>query len=123
MKKIIKLISITLLTTSFITSCSSFTPYTPVVQQGKIIAPNIMQQIKPGMTKDQISYILGSPDIVNALTTNIWVYAYTLQKTVNSARQEQKLVLTFDKDDKLTDISGNYQPPQAVYQTKNKVQP
>lgn len=102
-----------------INSCSIFTPYTPPIQQGKILPTDVMQKIKPGMSKNQIEYILGSPDIIDPLVTNQWSYIYSFQKGVDTPRQEKKLISTFDKGNKLTFINGNYPPPEIIYQTRD----
>ncbi|WP_119342566.1 outer membrane protein assembly factor BamE [Facilibium subflavum] len=106
----------------FLSSCSLITPYTAPVQQGKIIPQDIMQQIKPGMSKQQIEYILGTPDIVDPLTPNQWRYIYSMQKELNAPRQEKQLILIFDKKDKLTSVSGDYSPPKTIYQNQNDAQ-
>lgn len=97
-----------------LSGCTLITPYTPPVQQGKIIQKNIMQKIKPGMTKAQIQYLLGSPDIQSPLDHNQWYYVYTFQRTIHPPREERKLILSFEND-KLASISGDYPPPQTIY--------
>ncbi len=102
--------------------CSLITPYTPPVQQGKILPKDVMQKIKPGMNKAQIQYLLGSPDMLDPLNNNQWVYVYTYQQTIHSAREEKQLILTF-KDDKLQNVGGNYPPPQTIYTSAKKSAP
>ena len=111
---------LTTLILALTSGCTLITPYTPAIQQGKIIDNNIMQQLKPGMSKTQVEYLLGSPDIINPLSVEQWNYIYTYQSSFHAPRSEKKLILTF-KDDKLTTVSGDYPPPQAIYNTKSDV--
>ncbi|GGG07743.1 MULTISPECIES: outer membrane protein assembly factor BamE [Cysteiniphilum] len=103
--------------TLLLSGCSIFTPYTPPIQQGKIISQDIMKQIKPGMTKEQIKYILGTPDVIDPFAQDQWNYIYSLQNSFDAPRSEKQLILTF-KDNKLTQVSGDYSPPETVYISK-----
>ncbi len=103
--------------TLFLCGCSVFTPYTPPIQQGKIISQDVMKTINPGMTKEQIEYILGSPDVVDPFAQNQWNYVYTYQNSLYAPRSQKGLILTF-KDNKLTGVSGDYSPPETIYVSK-----
>ena len=103
--------------TLLFSGCSVFKPYTPPIQQGKIISQDIMQQIKPEMTKQQIKYILGSPDVVDPFAQDQWNYIYSYQNSFGSLRTEKRLTLIF-KDNKLSKVSGHYSPPEIIYLNK-----
>ncbi|WP_116964429.1 outer membrane protein assembly factor BamE [Fastidiosibacter lacustris] len=108
------LISVCLLSVLAFSGCSIFSPYTPPIQQGKILPQNVMQQIKPGMTPEQIKYILGSPDIIDPFDQNQWNYIYSYQQSYDAPRNDKQLILTF-KDNKLISVSGDYSPPGTIY--------
>lgn len=116
MKKVILIIIFYL----FITGCSVITTYTPVVQQGKVIPDEIMQEIKPGMSKKQIEYLLGSPDLIDIFEQNKWIYIYSYQPSYSSIRSQKKLIMTFSKNDKLIKVEGTYNPPREVYERKKQ---
>ena len=105
---------LTILTLTLISGCVLITPYTPAIQQGKVINSEIMQQLRPGMSKVQVEYLLSSPDIIDSLSAEQWNYIYTYQSSFNAPRSEKKLILTF-KDAKLDKVSGDYPPPHAIY--------
>lgn len=102
-----------------------FRPYRTTIQQGKIITPTMLKQIKPGMSRDQIEYLLGTPDINNPFTPNTLFYVYTNQVGY-LPRASSKLILHF-KDNKLDTLSGDYPPPSRlaykVYKTPEASQP
>lgn len=93
-------------------SCSWVPAYTAPVPQGKEIDNDKMLEIKPNMTKDEVKYLLGSPDIVDSFNPNQFIYVNTYKKRMQySEFNELKLVLTFNNEDRLVGISGNYAPP------------
>jgi outer membrane protein assembly factor BamE len=99
-------------------SCSLLRPYTPPIDQGKHLNAKSIQNLHPGMSMKQIAYILGTPDIQDPFNTNNWYYVYTYQSTPASVREQKTLALEF-KNGKLTEISGNYPPPQEINQKSN----
>ena len=70
--------------------------YRPDVQQGNIITEDKLSQLKPGMTQEQVSYIMGTPVLVNTFDPNHWEYVYTF-KHAQQPRQQEHITLTFDK--------------------------
>ncbi|AIT09678.1 membrane protein [Candidatus Francisella endociliophora] len=95
-----------------LSACGIITPYTAPVPQGKEIKDKKLFDIKPNMTKSEVVYILGSPDIVDTFNPNQYIYINTYKRHMqDSIFDESKLVLTFNNQDKLIGISGNYNPP------------
>lgn len=100
--------------TPFLSGCSLFTPYTLPIQQGKVISQNIMKEINPGLTKEQVKYMIGTPDLIDPFSRDQWNYIYSYQNLFDAPRLEKKLILIF-KDNKLTQVSGDYSPPETIY--------
>ena len=105
------------LNTTLLSSCSIFTPYTAPVEQGKVIPQALIKDIRPGMSKQQVEYLLGSPDIVDPFAEDQWNYVYTFQEQIDRPIQQKKLILIFDHG-KLKQISGDYPPPEVIYTSK-----
>lgn len=82
--------------------------YKPSMQQGNILDQKEVNQIKPGMTKDQITYILGKPVLDTELESNVWYYVY-YSISSRGVRKEQRLILTFDGDT-LKSTEGTLKP-------------
>tara|TARA_R110000868_G_scaffold160854_5_gene390669 strand:+ start:15865 stop:16272 length:408 start_codon:yes stop_codon:yes gene_type:complete len=76
------------------------------VQQGNLITKDMVKQLKVGMTKQQAKYILGSPILENLLGSNEYTYIYTEQNAQKDFH-EKKLILGFDKTNKLISIKGS----------------
>ena len=93
-------------------SCGLIDPYTAPVPQGKTIGNKKVFDIKPNMTKSEVIYMLGSPDIIDTFNPNQFIYVNTYKAHMQDSNyDESKLVLTFSNKDKLVGISGNYEPP------------
>lgn len=88
-------------------SCGFFKPHKINVQQGNIITAEMVSQLEPGLTKNQVEYILGTPLIVDTFTPDTWYYHYTL-RLGSGGTLFRSLKLNF-VDDKLAEYISN--PP------------
>ena len=68
-------------------------PYVPNVQQGNIFNSKDISKIKLGMTKKQVTSVLGEPALLNVLNKNLVTYAYTNQ--INGGRINRKNIELF----------------------------
>lgn len=82
--------------------------YRPDIQQGNVITQEMINQLKPGMSKRQVTYTLGTPGLVDSFHQNRWDYVYTLKE--NAQQMEQKNLTLFFENDRLTRILGDYRP-------------
>ncbi len=101
-----------------LTACNPI--YTLDIQQGNLFSKNLVDSLKPGMTKRQVTLVMGSPSIVNAFNPNRWDYISTLRK--GNGRMEQKdLTLYFDGES-LSRIEGDYfaENPQELIKEATK---
>ncbi|HEX7155742.1 MAG TPA: outer membrane protein assembly factor BamE, partial [Burkholderiaceae bacterium] len=56
------------------------TPYRPDVQQGNIITKDMVDQLRPGMTRDQVRFMLGTPLLTDMFHQDRWDYTYYLKR-------------------------------------------
>ncbi len=82
--------------------------YRPHVQQGNTINQEMVNKLKPGMTKNQVRYLLGTPMLIDVFHNNRWDYYYSLRR--GQEVKSQKQVTLFFKDDRLVRIEGDYRP-------------
>ena len=92
-------------------------PYRIDIQQGNLVTQDMVSKLKPGMTRSQVRFALGSPLVVDPFRTDRWDYVYTLQKQGRQFERRQVTVI-FDGD-KLASIEGDVKleaasTPQAV---------
>ena len=81
------------------------------VQQGNVITQEMVDRLKPGMTRNQVEFVMGKPVLGDPFNDDQWVYIYTLE-VPDYFNQVFKMVLAFE-DDTLATISGDYIPQEA----------
>jgi outer membrane protein assembly factor BamE len=64
----------------FLQACSFPGVFKINVQQGNIITQDMLDTLKPGMTKKQVYFVLGKPVIDNVFNTDLENYIYTYQR-------------------------------------------
>lgn len=79
------------------------------IQQGNILTAEAIKQLKPGMNKKQVLFLLGTPLVENIFDPHRWDYVYTM-KTRHDSKYE-RLTLYF-KEDALVKMEGNLAPQQ-----------
>jgi outer membrane protein assembly factor BamE len=67
------------------------------VQQGNVVTDEMLEKLKPGMTKSQVLFVMGSPLIVDAFRDNRWDYIYLLREKGDLVEQK-RLTLFFEGD-------------------------
>ncbi|MCC5812598.1 MAG: outer membrane protein assembly factor BamE [Ectothiorhodospiraceae bacterium] len=82
--------------------------YQPDVQQGNIITEDMVSQLRPGMTKRQVRYVMGSPAIEDMFRNNRWDYIHTQQ--AGGGGEPQRLTVLFDDSERLVDLQGDLAP-------------
>ena len=99
----------------FLAGCSgnSFTSYLPEpyklqIQQGNVITQEMVEKLKPGMTKSQVRFVMGTPPITDIFHADRWDYVYSI-KDGRKVKDERKLALFFEKD-LLARVSGDVAP-------------
>lgn len=77
--------------------CSSFSPYKMEIRQGNYITPDMRKKLKTGMSRQQVSSILGSPLVSDVFHANRWDYIYRFEEKTRLVEQ-QRLTVYFDGD-------------------------
>jgi outer membrane protein assembly factor BamE len=80
--------------------------YRPDIKQGNFLKPDMIAQIKPGMTEAQVRFVLGPPMIRDPFHPDRWDYVYYNDpSTLSSDRtiKEQHVVVQF-KDGKVISV-------------------
>jgi outer membrane protein assembly factor BamE len=88
------------------------TPYRPDVQQGNVITSDMVEQLRPGMTRDQVKFMLGTPLLTDGFHPDRWDYLYYLNPR-SGAPQRRNLVIVF-KDNRLDHFTSDPMPPESM---------
>ncbi len=81
------------------------------VQQGNIVTQEMVDQLKPGMTRRQVRFIMGTPLIEDTFSPNRWDYLYSMVPAKGEPTRE-RISIYFDGDT-LSHFSGDYIPASA----------
>jgi outer membrane protein assembly factor BamE len=99
---------LTVISILFLSSCSYFYPHRIDIQQGNILEQESINKLEPGMRKDQVQFIMGTPMLTDMFHVNRWDYIYTMAYG-HEKRQEARISLFFE-DDELINIVGDMRP-------------
>ncbi len=83
------------------------------IQQGNIITQEMVDQLRPGMTKPQVRFVMGTPLIADTFNQSRWDYFYAL-KEGSGKESRERMSIFFDKDGLLSHIKGDYLPSSAT---------
>ena len=73
------------------------TPYRIDVVQGNVLTKEQVDRVKPGMTRNQIRDLLGSPLLTDPFHEDRWDYVFTIRRQ-GAEPQNRKVVALFDGD-------------------------
>jgi outer membrane protein assembly factor BamE len=73
------------------------TPYRIDIVQGNVVTEEQAARVKPGMTRDQVREILGSPMLTDIFHANRWDYVFTIKRP-GTEPQRRSIVARFDGD-------------------------
>jgi len=80
-------------------------PFKIDVRQGNYVTQDMVAQLKPGQTKDQVRYILGTPLVDDIFHADRWDYVYRFQPGRGDV--EQRRLIVFFKDNLLVRVGGD----------------
>lgn len=78
------------------------------VQQGNVITQDVVNQLKPGMTRRQVQYLAGSPMIIDVFHQDRWDYVY--RYTEGHGEPVTEHITLYFENDVLARISGTLRP-------------
>ncbi|MEO8671872.1 MAG: outer membrane protein assembly factor BamE [Tahibacter sp.] len=87
------------------------------VQQGNLLSKQTVDQLKPGMTKRQVSLLLGTPSVASPFERDRWDYVSSIQRR-GGRIATKNLSLTFESD-ALAKIEGDYFPEDSTQLIKD----
>lgn len=81
------------------------------VEQGNIVTAEMVDQLKPGMSKRQVRFILGTPLVEDTFNQDRWDYPYRMSNG-QDVLTDARFTVHFDGD-KLATVTGDYLPEWA----------
>ena len=96
-----------LVTVAALTGCSTIssdgallgfiTPYRMEVVQGNVVTKDMVAQLRPGLTPDQVRTLLGAPLLTDVFHANRWDYVFTIRRQ-GTAAQQRRVTVFFEND-------------------------
>ncbi len=78
------------------------------IPQGNIITQDMVDQLRPGMTKRQVIFVMGTPLVRDPYHQDRWDYVYNFQPG-GGERGQERLSVEFE-DGELVSLSGDFEP-------------
>jgi len=88
-------------------------PYRATVVQGNFVSREQVQALQPGMSRQQVRDLLGTPLVTSLFHANRWDYVFTLKKQGEEV-QTRKLVVFFEGDE-FVRSEGDEMPTEAEF--------
>lgn len=101
-------------------ACGTLSPHRIEIQQGNYVTQEMVSQLKPGMTRDQVRYVLGTPLVADIFHGDRWEYIFRRQRA-DSREVEHRRISVFFSDNKLqrVDTDPVVTPPLAGAQPES----
>jgi outer membrane protein assembly factor BamE len=105
-------------------ACSSFTersrsalyaitPYKVEVVQGNFVSKEQVELLKPGMSRQQVREILGTPLLTDVFHSNRWDYVFTIQR--QGVEAQQRRLTVFFNGETLERFEGDPMPSEQEF--------
>jgi outer membrane protein assembly factor BamE len=91
----------------------SITPYKVEVVQGNFVSKEQVQALKPGMGRQQVRDILGTPLVTDVFHSDRWDYVFTLKR--HGVQEQARRLTLFFKGNALDHFEGDEMPSEAEF--------
>jgi outer membrane protein assembly factor BamE len=85
------------------------------IQQGNVITQDMIDQLRPGMTKSQVRFVMGTPLISDTFNEDRWDYYYSLSPS-NGEEVRERMAIFFEND-QLVGFRGDFIPTAVNIET------
>jgi len=93
-----------LLSLTLLAGCGSWSspidrikPHKIDIPQGNVLQQDMLDKLKPGMTRSQVRFILGTPLIVDPFHANRWDYVFRMEKE-GKLVDSRRVTVIFEND-------------------------
>lgn len=103
MQKLTRIITLSVALT-VVSGCSYVGVYKRDIPQGNLVTQEMVSQLQPGMTQEQVVYVMGRPLLEAPFDASQWDYVFRLDKAYGDVEQ-RRVTLTFDPQGRLANIN------------------
>ncbi len=91
------------------------------ITQGNIINQEMVDQLRPGLTRSQVRYILGTPLLASTFDQSRWDYFFSIKQPGQEELRER--ISVYFSNDKLSYFTGDYLPSSLATPSDSAVSP
>ena len=102
MQKMTRIITLSVALT-LVSGCSYVGVYKRDIPQGNLVTQEMVSQLQPGMTQEQVIYVMGRPLLEAPFDANQWDYVFRLDKAYGDV-EKRRVTLTFDPQGRLANV-------------------
>jgi len=107
-----KRLALSIISLTLVTLLTSGCVYKMNVQQGNFLVTESVAQLKEGMTRSQVRFLLGTPMVPDAFDESRWDYYYFMNNRKFDKPLERRLTVYFE-DEKVQRIENQGVPTQS----------
>ena len=78
------------------------------IQQGNFVSQDMVSKLKPGMTREQVRFVLGTPLVADMFHADRWDYVF--YREIPRKPREERRVSVFFENDRLARVEGDVVP-------------
>lgn len=82
-------------------------PFRIDIRQGNLVTQDMAAQLKPGMSRDQVRFVLGSPMLSDVFHPDRWDYLHYFKPGNKPQDTELRRLIVYFEDDKLVSLGGD----------------
>jgi len=88
-------------------------PYRMEIVQGNVVTKEAAALVKPGMTRQQVRELIGSPMLADLFHADRWDYVFTIRR--QGTPDQRRSVVAYFKDDKLDRLEAAELPSEREF--------
>ena len=104
-----------LILASSLAACSTFRfpgVHRITIQQGNVITQQMIDKLRPGMTKAQVRFVLGNAVVDDPLDADRWDYVYSI--SIRGSEPIRKVLSVYFVEDRLSYFVGDFVPTESM---------
>ncbi|BDB25426.1 hypothetical protein Tamer19_14570 [Cupriavidus sp. TA19] len=90
---------------------NAITPYRINIVQGNFVSREAASQLREGMTREQVKFLLGTPLLTDVFHANRWDYVFSFRRGNTPVVQQRRYTVVFDGD-RLVKFGGDELPSE-----------
>ena len=92
---------------------NAISPYRVEVVQGNFVSREQVEALKPGMTRQQVKDVLGTPLVSSVFHADRWDYVFTIKR--QGVEPQARKLTVFFKDNAMERFEGDTMPTEAEF--------